>query len=134
RPASFIEQALSNLRVAMILGCVLVALIVVAFLFEWRTAVISLTAIPLSIVTGVVVLRWLGALGWGGRTLNTMVVAGVCPPGRAGAGRWGSRLSGGGNPAAGWCGRAWGGPRPPPSPSPPARRGPRPPRRRVRHS
>src|SRR5262249_30730272 len=50
RPATFIEQALGNLRVAMILGCVLVALILIAFLFEWRTAVISLTAIPLSLV------------------------------------------------------------------------------------
>jgi CzcA family heavy metal efflux pump len=71
RPATFIELALANLRFAMILGCVLVAAIVIAFLFEWRTAVISLTAIPLSIVTAVVVLSRLGA------TLNTMVLAGL---------------------------------------------------------
>ncbi len=77
RPASFIELALANLRVAMLLGCVLVALIVIAFLFEWRTAVISLTAIPLSIIAAVVVLRWLGALGWVDGTLNTMVLAGL---------------------------------------------------------
>lgn len=77
RPASFIELALDNLRVAMILGCVLVALIVIAFLFDWRTAVISLIAIPLSIITGVVILRWLGALGWVDGTLNTMVLAGL---------------------------------------------------------
>ena len=50
-PATFIEIALANLRFAMILGCVLVSLILIAFLFEWRTAVISLTAIPLSIVS-----------------------------------------------------------------------------------
>src|SRR5439155_1365671 len=60
-----------NLRYAMILGCVLVALILVAFLFEWRTAVISLTAIPLSIVSAIVVLNLLGG------TINTMVLAGL---------------------------------------------------------
>jgi CzcA family heavy metal efflux pump len=71
RPATFIELALANLRFAMLLGCGLVALIVVAFLFEWRTAVISLTAIPLSIVGAVAVLSELGG------TLNTMVLAGL---------------------------------------------------------
>src|SRR5262245_26686256 len=71
RPATFIELALGNLRVAVLIGCGLVALIVIAFLFEWRTAVISLTAIPLSLVAAVVVLTRLGA------TLNTMVLAGL---------------------------------------------------------
>src|SRR5262249_5691685 len=71
RPASFIDKALGTLRVAMTVGCVLVALILLAFLFEWRTAVISLTAIPLSLVAGVVLLRWLGG------SINTMVLAGL---------------------------------------------------------
>jgi CzcA family heavy metal efflux pump len=71
RPATFIELALANLRVAMLIGCVLVVLILVAFLFEWRTAVISLTAIPLSILGAVLVLNRLGG------TLNTMVLAGL---------------------------------------------------------
>lgn len=71
RPASFIELALGNLRVAMILGCLLVTLILSAFLFEWRTAAISLTAIPLSLVAGLFVLARLGA------TVNTMVLAGL---------------------------------------------------------
>jgi CzcA family heavy metal efflux pump len=71
RPATFIEQALHNLQHAMILGCILVVFILVAFLFEWRTAVISLTAIPLSIVTAVLLLNRLGG------TLNTMVLAGL---------------------------------------------------------
>src|SRR5262249_10886255 len=34
RPATFIELALGNLRVAMVIGCVLVSLVLVAFLFE----------------------------------------------------------------------------------------------------
>lgn len=71
RPATFIELALDNLQWAMILGCVLVCLILVAFLFEWRTAAISLTAIPLSIVAALAVLVYWGV------TINTMVLAGL---------------------------------------------------------
>jgi Cu/Ag efflux pump CusA len=51
RPATFIEMSLSNLRKALIWGCILVAMILVLFLFEWRTALISLTAISLSLMT-----------------------------------------------------------------------------------
>ena len=50
RPATFIERALGHLTHAMILGCVLVVIVLVAFLFEWRTALISMTAIPLSLL------------------------------------------------------------------------------------
>jgi Cu/Ag efflux pump CusA len=71
RPASFIELALANLRVAVLIGCGLVAAIVVAFLWEWRTAAISLTAIPLSLLGAVFVLERLGG------ALNTMVLAGL---------------------------------------------------------
>jgi Cu/Ag efflux pump CusA len=46
RPATFISQSIDNLRIAMLLGIGLVVLIIVAFLFEWRTAFISLIAIP----------------------------------------------------------------------------------------
>ena len=55
----------------MLIGCVLVVLILIAFLFEWRTALISLTAIPLSIISAVLLLNRLGG------TLNTMVLAGL---------------------------------------------------------
>jgi len=71
RPATFIEMSLANLRKALIWGCILVAIILVLFLFEWRTALISLTAIPLSLMTAALVLHWRGA------TLNTMVIAGL---------------------------------------------------------
>lgn len=71
RPATFIEMALGNLRQALIWGCVLVAVILILFLFEWRTALISLTAIPLSLVAAALVLYWRGS------TLNTMVIAGL---------------------------------------------------------
>jgi CzcA family heavy metal efflux pump len=71
RPATFIEMSLDNLRKALVWGCVLVAVILILFLFEWRTALISLTAIPLSLMTAALVLHWRGA------TLNTMVIAGL---------------------------------------------------------
>jgi len=71
RPATFIERALDNLTEALIIGCVLVAVILVAFLFEWRTALISLSAIPLSLLAAAVVLYLRGG------TLNTMVLAGL---------------------------------------------------------
>jgi CzcA family heavy metal efflux pump len=71
RPATFIERAIDNLTHALFIGCVLVALILIAFLFDWRTAVISLTAIPLSLITAILVFTYSGA------TINTMVLAGL---------------------------------------------------------
>jgi CzcA family heavy metal efflux pump len=70
RPATFIEMSLHNLTLALIIGSVLVTLILGAFLFEWRVALISVTAIPLSLVAAGVVLYLTGA------TINTMVLAG----------------------------------------------------------
>jgi CzcA family heavy metal efflux pump len=71
RPATFIQRALNNLGHALIIGCVLVAVILVLFLFDWRTALISLTAIPLSLVAAIL------ALTWAGTSINTMVLAGL---------------------------------------------------------
>jgi CzcA family heavy metal efflux pump len=71
RPATFIERSIANLGHAMLVGCVLVIGILVAFLYDWRTALISLTAIPLSLVAAGVVLRMMGT------TINTMVLAGL---------------------------------------------------------
>jgi len=71
RPATFIERSLENLAQAMALGCALVVVILVAFLFDWRTALISLSAIPLSLLAAAVVLHLRGG------TINTMVLAGL---------------------------------------------------------
>ncbi len=71
RPATFIVRSLENLTHAMLLGCALVVIILIAFLFDWRTALISLTAIPLSLLAAAVVLHFRGG------TLNTMVIAGL---------------------------------------------------------
>ncbi len=71
RPATFIEQSIENLSHAMLLGCVFVAVTLIAFLFDWRTALISLVAIPLSILSAAIVLYLRGG------TINVMTLAGL---------------------------------------------------------
>lgn len=70
RPATFIEASIGNLKMALLIGCVLVIIVLGAFLYEWRVALISIIAIPLSLVAAGVVLHFLGA------TINTMILAG----------------------------------------------------------
>jgi Cu/Ag efflux pump CusA len=70
RPATFIEMSIDNLTTALIIASVLVILVLFAFLYEWRIALISCTAIPLSLMAGALVLYFRGT------TINTMVLAG----------------------------------------------------------
>jgi CzcA family heavy metal efflux pump len=71
RPATFIELALRNLTMALLIGCGLVVLILGAFLYNWRPALISCVAIPLSLMAAALVLYLRGT------TINTMVLAGL---------------------------------------------------------
>ncbi|MCL4705926.1 efflux RND transporter permease subunit [bacterium] len=71
RPATFIEMSIDNLNKALLIAAVLVIMILFAFLYEWRTALISSTAIPLSLMTALMVL-WVRDT-----TINTMVLAGL---------------------------------------------------------
>ena len=71
RPATFIEMSLQNLNRALLIGCVLVILVLIVFLYDWRTALISIIAIPLSLIAAALVLRYRGG------TLDTMVIAGL---------------------------------------------------------
>ncbi|MCU0915653.1 MAG: efflux RND transporter permease subunit [Planctomycetes bacterium] len=71
RPAGFIEQSIKNLNRALLVGCVLVVIVLVFFLYDWRTALISTLAIPCSLVLAALVLRYRGG------TINTMVLAGL---------------------------------------------------------
>ncbi len=71
RQADFIEHALGNVSESLGVGALLVAGVLFLFLFNLRTAFISLTAIPLSLLTAVAVL-W--ALGVG---LNTLTLGGL---------------------------------------------------------
>ena len=54
----------------MIIASLLVVLVLFVFLYEWRTALISVVAIPLSLITAALVLSARGA------TINTMILAG----------------------------------------------------------
>ncbi len=71
RLASYIEDSISNLTQAIIIGTILVILVIGAFLFNWRSALVSLVSIPVSLLAAVLVLELTGA------TLNTMVLAGL---------------------------------------------------------
>jgi CzcA family heavy metal efflux pump len=70
RPATFIEDAINNLTSALLLGALLMILMLGAFLYSWRTALISVVAIPLSLLSALLVLNMRGA------TINTMILAG----------------------------------------------------------
>lgn len=71
RPATFIEMSIHNLNRALFLGCILVILILFFFLKDWRTALISVLAIPISLIVAALVLHYRGG------TLDTMVLAGL---------------------------------------------------------
>jgi CzcA family heavy metal efflux pump len=71
RPATFIEAALKNMEHSLALGGVLVAVVLFLLLGSIRTACISLTAIPLSLLTAVVVMQKFGI------TLNTITLGGL---------------------------------------------------------
>ncbi len=70
RPATFIQTSIDNLTQAMIVAAVLVSLVLFFFLFDWRIALISVVAVPVSLLTAMLVLFYQGI------TINTMVLAG----------------------------------------------------------
>jgi len=74
RQASFIESAIANLQGALFDSSVIVALVLLLFLFRWRPTVISLIAIPVSLMAGVLVL-WLLGIGINALTLGGLVFA-----------------------------------------------------------
>ena len=71
RPATYIETSINNLGKALIIASILVILILFLFLFEWRVALISVIAIPLSLVAAGLILHFLDA------TINVMILAGL---------------------------------------------------------
>jgi CzcA family heavy metal efflux pump len=71
RQADFIEIAVKNVLEALLLGGVLVIVVLFVFLQNWRTAVISLTAIPLSLLAAIIALQLQGG------TINTMTLGGL---------------------------------------------------------
>ncbi len=71
RPATFVEQSIDNLTESLLVGGVLVVVVLLFFLYEWRVALISATIIPLSLMASLLVLNLRGV------TINVMTLAGL---------------------------------------------------------
>ena len=71
RQAAFIERAIGNLSHSLLLGCGLVTVVLILFLMNVRVLLISLTAIPLSLLGAILVLLGSGA------SLNAMTLGGL---------------------------------------------------------
>ena len=71
RQANFIENSIHNVQSVMIEAAVVVAIVLFAFLLNWRTTAISLTAIPVSILATASIFYFAGL------TMNTMTLGGI---------------------------------------------------------
>jgi HME family heavy-metal exporter len=71
RQASFIENSIQNVERVLLEAALVVAVILFAFLLNWRTTAISLTAIPVSILTTAIIFQLLGL------SINTMTLGGL---------------------------------------------------------
>jgi CzcA family heavy metal efflux pump len=71
RLANYVNESISNLGLALLAGAVLVIGVIVTFLRNWRSALVSMIAIPLSLLAAAIGLHLMGA------TLNTMILAGL---------------------------------------------------------
>lgn len=71
RQADFISVSVRNVQKALLEGIALVAVVMLLFLANIRATFITLTAIPLSLVTAVLALKWFGA------SINTMTLGGM---------------------------------------------------------
>ena len=71
RPANFIDTAISNLSWSLLIGALLMIVLLLAFFYTWRVALISLVVIPLSLVMAGLVLYLRGS------TMNMLALAGL---------------------------------------------------------
>lgn len=71
RPASYVQTSIDNLTGSLLEGSILVLVVLLLFLFDWRSALISVITIPLSLMAALMVMAWRGV------TMNTMILAGL---------------------------------------------------------
>ena len=71
RQSDFIDASISNLNQTLLEGAFFVMIILFIFLMNWRTTLISLLAIPISLLVSIIILKWLGY------TINTMSLGGM---------------------------------------------------------
>lgn len=71
RQADFINASISNIQKVLLEGSAFVVIVLFLFLMNWRATVISLLAIPISLIVAILTLKWLGF------TINTMSLGGM---------------------------------------------------------
>jgi CzcA family heavy metal efflux pump len=71
RQADFINASISNIQKTLLEGSIFVIIVLFLFLMNWRATVISLLAIPISLIVAILTLKWLGF------TINTMSLGGM---------------------------------------------------------
>jgi HME family heavy-metal exporter len=71
RQATFIETSVENVLWVLLEALIVVAIVLFAFLRNWQTTFISLVAIPLSVITTVIVFHFMGL------SINTMTLGGL---------------------------------------------------------
>ncbi|MGN5956352.1 efflux RND transporter permease subunit [Sphingobacterium lactis] len=71
RQQNFIDASIGNIQKVLIEGSIFVVVILFLFLMNWRATLISLIAIPISIIVSIITLKWLGF------TINTMSLGGM---------------------------------------------------------
>jgi CzcA family heavy metal efflux pump len=71
RQADFINASISNIQKTLMEGSAFVVIVLFLFLMNWRATVISLLAIPISLLVAILTLKWLGF------TINTMSLGGM---------------------------------------------------------
>jgi len=72
RQGDFIQNSVSNVQWSLIEGAILVIIILFLFLGSFRTTIISVIAIPLSLLGAIIVMKLLGL------NINTMSLGGMC--------------------------------------------------------
>lgn len=71
RQSAFIDRAVDNVTTALIEGLILVSIIVLVFLASWRATLVTLAAIPVSVVAAILAVNSVGG------TINTMTLGGI---------------------------------------------------------
>jgi CzcA family heavy metal efflux pump len=71
RQSDFIERAVGNVQTALVEGLILVSIIVLLFLASWRATLVTLAAIPVSVVSAIIAVNMVGG------TINTMTLGGL---------------------------------------------------------
>lgn len=71
RQADFISNSISNLQESLMEGALMVIIVLFFFLMNLRTTLVSLVALPLSIIITILILRTMGV------TINTMTLGGI---------------------------------------------------------